>query len=97
MCSADPEGAVTTHLIEDVAAGYAYDGDQHAMRIARLRYGESTLQARLRMHARELTVSAELQAALRNLAPGQPFAMQAEVRIDGSLAGGEAARNRLER
>lgn len=88
---ADPEGAVTTHLIEDVAAGYAYDGNQHAMRIARLRYGESTLQARLRMHARELTVSAELQAALRNLAPGQPFAMQAEVWIDGSLAGGEAA------
>lgn len=87
----DETGAVHSELIEGIAAGYAYDGRQHALRLARLRHGQSSVQASLQMHATALTVSGEVQASLRNLVEQVPLAMDVRLDVSGRLAGGEAA------
>jgi translocation and assembly module TamB len=88
----DEKGVARMQALDDLAAHYRYDGSQHALQLTSLRYGQSRLLADLRLHARELTLSANLSAALKDLNPDTPFAMQAALQASGSLAGGEAAR-----
>ena len=85
---ADESGTLT---FDDLAARYSYDGMQHVLHVDGLRYGQSHLQAHAQLHARNLTVSAQLAAALRDLVPDTPFAMLVRLQISGTLAGGENA------
>jgi translocation and assembly module TamB len=88
----DAEGRSNSQVLEDLQANYRYDGEQHALRLAGLRYGSSSAQGELQLHARKLTLSAQLEASLRDLVPDTPLAMQVKLQASGTLAGGEAAR-----
>ena len=89
--SVDADGISGLQVLEDLTAHYSYDGEQHALRFG-LRHGRSDVQAELQVHARELTLSAQLAASVRDLVPDTPFAMLARVQVNGSLAAGDAAR-----
>lgn len=88
----DAEDMSNTQVLEDLRADYRYDGEQHALRLDSLRYGASTAQGELQLHARELRLSAQLEASLRDLVPDTPLAMQATLQASGTLAGAEEAR-----
>lgn len=88
----DEDGNARTQLLTDLTARYRYDGDQHALNLDSLRHGESSLRADARLHARELTLSAQVDASLRNPVPDVPLAMRASFKASGTLAGGDAAR-----
>jgi translocation and assembly module TamB len=87
----DASGAASVHELHDVAAGYRYNGIWHAARLQSLGYGESTAQATLQLHARELALSTRIDAALRNLTPAIPLAMQVVLNADGSIARDDAS------
>ncbi len=88
----DAEEDSTTQVLDTILANYRYDGEQHAIQLESIRYGQSTLQGDLQLHARELTLSAQLDASLRNLVPDTPLAMLVKMQASGTLAGGEDAR-----
>ncbi|MEO6078312.1 MAG: translocation/assembly module TamB domain-containing protein [Steroidobacteraceae bacterium] len=90
--SVDADGTSNTQVFDDLAAHYRYDGAQHALRLNSLRYGQSSVQGELQLHARELTLSAQLVASLRDLVPDTPFAMLVRLQAKGSLGGGNAAK-----
>src|SRR5690606_11470596 len=73
------DGNLATHVIQDLRAHYRYDDVRHVLRLDSLAYGESRLQAVMQLHARELTLEAQVVASLRNLAPQMPFAMLAHA------------------
>ncbi|MGC4029572.1 MAG: translocation/assembly module TamB domain-containing protein [Steroidobacteraceae bacterium] len=87
----DAAGVASTQVIDGIAAGYAYDGRQHALRLQSLRHGQSSVQADLLLHATDLAVTGRVDAALRNLVAEAPLAMRAQLALSGSLAGGDAA------
>lgn len=88
----DAAGLAGSQLIERIAAGFAYDGAQHALMLRSLRHGQSSLRAQWLLHATELTVAGEIHASLRNLVAQAPLAMDAHLTVNGGLAGGDAAR-----
>jgi translocation and assembly module TamB len=88
----DAQGISRMYALDNLAAHYAYDGVQHALRLNNLGYGRSRLEADARLHARELTLSAQLDASLRDLVPEAPLAMQASFHANGTLSGGDAAK-----
>lgn len=94
--SVDEQGAVSTQVIDDLRALYRFDRRQHMLRLDSLRYGRSSLQGEMRLHARELALDAQLVASLRDLVPAVPLAMQVRVAANGTLAGGEAAQVMVE-
>jgi translocation and assembly module TamB len=85
------DATTSTMVLEDLAAHYRYDGQQHLLQLDSLGYGQSRLQGKLQLHARELTLSAEVNAALRDLVPDTPLAMQVRLQANGTLGGGDAA------
>jgi translocation and assembly module TamB len=87
----DARGNSSVQALDDIAALYRFDGEQHVLRLDGLRYGESQLQADVQLHAKTLALAAQLDASLRNLVTDTPFAMQAKFAATGTLAGGEAA------
>ncbi|MEO6186457.1 MAG: hypothetical protein ABIP38_12895, partial [Steroidobacteraceae bacterium] len=87
----DESGDSSMQVIDELAARYRYDGEDHAMHLG-LRYGHSHVQGALQLDARNLTLSTELAASVRDLVPDTPFAMLAHLRANGSLAGGDAAK-----
>ncbi|HXC57890.1 MAG TPA: translocation/assembly module TamB domain-containing protein [Steroidobacteraceae bacterium] len=87
----DEQGTSSTQVLDGIAARYQYDGTHHSLRLSSLHYGQSSLQANAQLHARDLTLAARVSAALRNLTPDTPFAMQAELQANGTLAGADAA------
>jgi len=87
----DDKGTASLQELDDIAVHYRYDGERHALRLASLRYGQSNATGELQLHARDLTLSSQLSASLRNLVPGTPLAMQAGLKASGRLAGGDAA------
>lgn len=91
MESVDAAGAPVQRVLEDLAASYRYDGKLHTLRLENVRYGQSQAQASAQLDGRTLALAAQLDATLRDLVPGTPFAMQARLTTRGSLAGGEAA------
>ncbi|MEO8314257.1 MAG: translocation/assembly module TamB domain-containing protein [Pseudomonadota bacterium] len=90
--SSDAKGVASTQVFANLSAQYRYDGRQHALRLSSLQYGQSHLQADAQLHARNLTLSAQVAASLRDLTPDTPFAMLARLQVNGNLAGGDAAR-----
>lgn len=94
--SVDAAGAVSTQVIQDVAVRYDYDDVRHELALQSLAYGQSRAQAWLRLGARDLALQARLAASLRDPAPEVPLAMLAHARVEGTLAGQEAARLELE-
>lgn len=87
----DKSGVAGTQVLDDILVHYRYDGVQHALQLNSLRYGQSSMQGALQLQARDLTLSTQLAASLRNLVSGTPLAMQATLHVDGRLAGGDAA------
>lgn len=79
-------------VIEHIAAGFAYDGVQHALRLRSLRHGQSTLQAQVQLDAADLALAGQVDATLRNLAAQVPLAMDVHLGLAGTLAGAGAAR-----
>lgn len=90
--SVDVDGSTSTQILDNIAAQYRYDGVQHALRLSSLRYGQSSAQAVLQLHARNLTLTSQFDASLRNLVADAPFAMQVRLQANGTLAGGDAAK-----
>lgn len=82
----------TTYAFDDIRAQYVYDDVRHTLRLESLGYGDSHLQAGASLHARELTLDAQLAASLRDPAPEVPLAMLLHADARGTLGGGEAAR-----
>lgn len=89
--SVDAQGVASVQALDNIAARYRYDGEQHLLQVTSLQYGQSQLQLDARLHATTLALAAQLDASLRNLVPDTPFAMQAKLTAGGSLAGGDAA------
>jgi translocation and assembly module TamB len=87
----DEEDTASRKVLEDLSALYRYDGRQHTLRLANLRYGQSQVQGDVQLHATTLDLSAQLDASLRNLVASVPLAMQARLNTTGTLAGGDAA------
>jgi translocation and assembly module TamB len=87
----DEKGIISMQVLQDIAAHYRYDGQWHALRLDSLRYGQSSVRGTLSLHAHNLDLSSRLSASLRNLVPGTPLAMQANLQADGRLSGGDAA------
>src|SRR5690606_20500631 len=92
---ADGDAASTTYAIDDVRAHYAYDDVQHRLRLESLAYGESHLQAAASLHARELALSAQVAASLRDRAARMRLAMLVLADANGTLAGDDSARIEL--
>ncbi len=87
----DADEISSMQVLDDIAANYRYDGVEHALRLDRLRYGQSNAQARVQLHARNLALSARLTASLQDLVPDTPFSMLVQFEATGTLAGGDAA------
>lgn len=93
--SVDEAGTIQTQVLEQIQANYLFDGTRHDLRLDSLRYGQSHAQALLRLHATNLALQVRVAASLRDLSPKVPFAMQARLAADGTLAGNDAARVQL--
>jgi translocation and assembly module TamB len=89
--SVDAAGLSSMQVLDGIVALYRYDGELHVLRLDSIRYGQSSLQGQAQLHARDLTVSSQLVATLRDLVPDVPFAMTARLAAKGTLAGGDAA------
>jgi len=87
----DEQGIASMQELDDIAVHYRYDGQQHALQLTSLRYGQSHVTGELHLGARDLALSSQLTASLRNLVPGTPLVMQAGLKTSGVLAGGDAA------
>ncbi|THU04997.1 DUF490 domain-containing protein [Lampropedia puyangensis] len=90
------DGSSQTQTIEHLAAQYRYDGQQHALQLNSLQYGDSRVQAQLNVGANDLSVHGVVGAWLHQLVPDVPLTMHALLTADGSLAGGDAALLRIQ-
>ncbi len=88
----DERGDSSLLIIDGLVAHYRYDGAQHAIRLDRLRYGQTNVQGELQLDAHNLTLSAQVAAAVRDLVPDTPFAMLVHLQATGDLAGGDGAK-----
>ncbi|MFT3821864.1 MAG: translocation/assembly module TamB domain-containing protein [Rubrivivax sp.] len=86
------DGRSAVQAFDDIAAQYRYDDTWHELQLSRLRHGESRVQASLKLGARDLALQARVGAWLSGLVPEVPQRLQALLRADGTLAGGDAAR-----
>ncbi|HWL61637.1 MAG TPA: translocation/assembly module TamB domain-containing protein [Steroidobacteraceae bacterium] len=79
------DGSESAQVIEQVGAGYRFNGEHHALRLEGMQYGQSHAQAQALLHAHELTLQLRLAAALRDPVPGIPLAMLVGLQADGAL------------
>ncbi len=85
------DGTSSTQEIDDLSAHYRYDGTRHALQLDNVRYGQSHLAGVAQLQVKDLALSSQLTASLRDLVPDTPFALTAQLQAKGSLASGEAA------